>query len=195
MATVIPFTPRVTSAPSTPATASAVAPGNKAVEPHAQHQADLGTLAEQALQNRPASGNPAKAVPRAGLFQSFAQVCAFQLPDPQWVSEDYSVGGYSPQDEAAVKAFFDWFGVPVNPNASPVGQGEAWAWLIGEFGPAAAWQQTAPATFRAMCGGWPESKLSYLAALVEGNQAAARQLAAECGVALAVAEKLRAVPG
>lgn len=131
-------------------------------------------------------------VPPSAVFRSFDQVRAFSLPDPQWVSEDMLHCGYSPQDRAAVEAFFAWFGVSIDASAYPVGQGEAWTYLIGEFGPAAAWQRTAPQVFSALCGNWPESKLAYLNALVAGDQEAAKVLVKRCEVFALLDEKMRA---
>lgn len=130
-----------------------------------------------------------------GPFQSFSQVCRFELPDPSWVSEDLLNCGYTAQDQIAVQAFFAWFGISVDSGAYPVGQGEAWSYLIGEFGPAAVWQDTSPQTFSALCGAWPESKKAYLTALKAGDQEAARELAISCGVLALVNEKMRTTKG
>lgn len=105
------------------------------------------------------------------------QLRGFNLPDPTWVSEDMRSCGYRPEDAAAILAWFAALGFDVDPAGSPESHGEGWAYLVGELAPAWEWKLHHPATFKALCGGWPQVQHDYLAALMAGDVAKVRELA------------------
>lgn len=116
--------------------------------------------------------------PAGGVFASFEDVMAFELPTPVYF-EDQTPGdaAYSPEDQARLAAFFSWFGFDVDAAGDLESLAAGWSFLGSEIGSAAAYQRKHPDTFQALHGDWSQDQLDYLAAVVSGDIGAARALA------------------